>query len=579
MAGIRPASDGAPASGLMHASGLLHVLGLNPTHQKALFRLRARLAWRQYVSEPGRIVGLVVFALVLLPLIGGAAVGTTIGYLRLPSPWPAQLLGGVLVLLWGIWLLAPLIMFSLNEGMDMTRLLVYPVTRRDLAVSFVLGTLFDFPTYLMLPIFIAVVIGWAASPALLILPLALLLAYGHMVLTSQLVVTIAGGIFLSRRFRDIIILVLSLLGSSCYLLQNGIRLGIERLNVDAAQLEAWRPLDTLQWLPPGAAARAIEQASQGDWGSSLLWLGYAAVWLLVIGWAWSRLLMRWLTGEGFLISGAPRVEKPKQTKAKATQDWLAWLPSDLRNLTVKELKSLWRTPQRRVGLIQAFIMPLFLGGIFFVEEAAEFVNSPWFNLALPVYGLFMFWILGQNMMGMEGEGLANLFVTPVPRQRIFLAKGAALMLVMGLVLLLLAALLWALGGSWLVVSAFLTSLSLGGASLAVNAILSVLFPVPVNLESSSRRGIHMTGGSCLTGLVLTFLAPIGQGLAALPALAPLVLALIFEQSWIALVGLLPAVVYGLLVFWYGTKIAGNLLVNREPEVLAATRLPDQDTTN
>ena len=561
------------------ASRLLPALGLNPTHQKALFRLRARLAWRQYVSEPGRIVSLILFGLVLLPLVLGAAVGTTLGYLRLPQPWPAQLLGGVLTLLWGIWLLAPIILFSLNEGMDMTRLLVYPVTRRDLAVSFALGTLFDFPTYLMLPIFAAVVIGWGASPALLILPLALLLAYGHMVFTSQLVVTVAGGILRSRRFRDISILVLSLLGSSCYFLQNSIGWAAERFQLDAAQVEMWRPLDTLQWLPPGAAARAIEQASLGNWGSSLLWLGYAAAWLLAIGWVWSRLLLRWLTGEGFLISVAPRVEKPKQARAGAGREWLTWLPADLRSLVVKELKLLWRTPQRRVGLLQIFIMPLFLGGIFFVEGAAEFTQSPWFNVALPAYSLFMFWILGQNMMGMEGEGLANLFVTPAPRQRIFLAKGLALMLVMGLALLLLAALLFILAGSWLVVPALLTSLSLGGASLAVNAIFSVWFPVPVNLESTSRRGMRMTGGSCLTGLALTFLAPIGQGAAALPALAPLVLALILKQSWIALAGALPAAIYGGLVFWYGTKIAGNVLVSREPEVLAATRLPDQDTTN
>lgn len=560
-------------------AGVIQTLGLNPTHQKALFRLRARLAWRQYVSEPGRIVGVIALALVLLPLIGGAAVGTTIGYLRLPPPWPAQLLGGVLVLLWGIWLLAPIILFSLNEGMDMTRLLVYPVARRDLAVSFVLGTLFDFPTYLMLPIFLAVIIGWGASPALLILPLALLLAYGHMVLTSQLVVTVAGGILRSRRFRDISILVLSLLGSSCYFLQNGINWTVERFSISPTQIEAWRPLDTLQWLPPGAAARAIEQASQGNWSSSLLWLGYAAVWLLAIGWVWSRLLLRWLTGEGFLISVTPRAEKPRQIRADGVKEWLIWLPTDFRTLVIKELKLLWRTPQRRVGLIQTFIMPLFLGGIFFVEGAAEFVNSPWFNLALPAYGLFMFWILGQNMMGMEGEGLANLFVTPAPRQRIFLAKGAAIALVMGVALLLLAALLLALGGSWLVAAAFFTALSVGGASLAVSAILSVLFPVPVNLESTSRRGMKMTGGSCLAGLVLTFLAPIGQGLAALPAIAPLLLALILTQSWIALVGLPLAVVYGGALFWYGTKIAGNLLISREPEVLAATRLPDQDTTN
>lgn len=558
-------------------AGLTDRLGLNLVQQKALFRLRARLTWRQYVSEPGRIVGAIILGIFVLPLFLGAAVGTTIGYLRLPTPWPAQLLGGVVVLLWGIWLLAPILLFSLNEGMDLTRLLVYPVTRRDLAVSFVLGTLFDFPTYLMLPLFLAILIGWGISPALLILPLALPLLYGHMVLTSQLVVTIAGGILRSRRFRDISIILLSLLGTSCYFLQNGFEQLLRRTSINPDQLATWRPLDVLQWLPPGAVARAIEQASLGEWSRSLLWLGYAALWLLLIAWAWSRLLLRWLTGEGFLINLTPRAEKEKQAASRPVARGWVWLPADVGDLMMKELKSLWRIPQRRVGLIQTLILPFIMGGGFLASGSSLIGESGrWLSLALPAYSLFMFWIMGQNMLGMEGVGLAQLLTTPVPRQRIFLAKGAALLLVMGGVLLGMMALLLIFTREALLVPAFFTALIIGLSSLAVSALLSVYFPMPVNLESTSRRGVRVTGGSCLTGIVAAFVAPIVHFVAALPAVLPLVLGLILERPWVSWLGLPLALAYGGLVFWWGTRYAGSALTKREPEVLAATRLPEQD---
>ncbi|MCI0394127.1 MAG: hypothetical protein L0322_04225, partial [Chloroflexi bacterium] len=227
------------------------------TRLRALLGLRARLTWRQYAREPGRLLTGIIVILSLTPVVIGIGIATAAGYLALPDPWPAQLLGGVLVFLWFIWLTFPFFIASLNEGLDLSRLMVYPLRRRELILGTLLGSLFDYPTYFMVPLFVAVLVGWGASLALPVVIIALLLCYGHMMLISQLVVAVLGGILQSRRFRDVAIIVGSLLGSSCYFLQLGFQRLVSRLpgEISEEQVLAFRPLLVLQWSPTGAAAR------------------------------------------------------------------------------------------------------------------------------------------------------------------------------------------------------------------------------------------------------------------------------------------------------------------------------------
>jgi ABC-2 type transport system permease protein len=140
-------------------------------------------------------------------------------YVAAPEPWPVQAVGIVLTGLWLAWIALPLFAFRTNEGLDLSRLLVYPLSTRDLVASALLGTLFDGPSYVTLPFFLAILVGWFDQPWLLPVALvAILLAYALMMVTGQLVLTASMGLLRSRRFRDLSIVVFSLLGSSCYLI-------------------------------------------------------------------------------------------------------------------------------------------------------------------------------------------------------------------------------------------------------------------------------------------------------------------------------------------------------------------------
>ena len=61
-------------------------------------------------------------------------------------------------------------------------------------------------------------------------------------------------------------------------------------------------------------------------------------------------------------------------------------------------------------------------------------------------------------------------------------------------------------------------------------------------------------------------------LLAVPAALPLGLAYFFDQPWVVFVALPFTTAYALLIFWLGCRLSGNMLITREPEVLAATRV-------
>ncbi|MCB9009335.1 MAG: hypothetical protein H6656_18585 [Ardenticatenaceae bacterium] len=562
--------------------------GANRSLLGTLFRLRGKLTVRQFSREKGRIIGAIIVALVFGPMIIAAAVGTATGYRALEDHWPTALLGGVLVAMWFIWLGFPIIATAVNESADITRLLIFPISRRDLILSTLLGTLFDYPTYLVLPLFIAIFIGFGFSSIFPIVILAILLSYGHMVLIGQFITIAIGGILQSRRFRDIAIIFFSLLGSSCYFINLAFQSGLERftdslsLQEEEAFVETfanWQPLDTLQWFPTGAPARAVEQALAGAWLPALLWLLYSAVLLAAITWVWFQLMTRLATGGGFLVGGRPQAEKEKPVVQKAARrSVLNWLPEDLAMLVGKELRSVWRVPQRRVGMLQGVLIPFFMMGPFLftggnITGGVSAIPS-WFGLSLPVYALFLFWVNSQNMLAWEGRGLPSLLLTPLPRWRIFLAKGLVFLLIAGTPFLIVSGLAIAALKSWVTTYGMFIGLGMGAASIAVTAVGSVLFPSPINLEAKRTRGSFQSGGNLKTGCAVVTIVPISIAVVNLPAGALLGLAYYFNLPWLGAVGAVFSLVYGAGILYAGCRLAGNLLQEREPELVATMKLPD-----
>ncbi len=554
------------------AAGILTEERQRPGRLRALLELRARLTWRQYTGERGRIVGALLILVIMLPLTLGLGVASAIGYLRLPGPLPATLLAVVLVGLWVSWIIIPLTAFSLNEGMDMTRLLIYPLSRRELIGAMLLGTLFDIPTYFMLPLFLAIVVGWAISPALLVLLPALLIAYGLMILSSQIVLTVMGGVLTSRRFRDVFVAVGAILGMSCYFIQRGFEVLIRRF-VEPDDITSLQLLPALRWLPPGSMAQAIVSAADREWGAALLWLGYGLLWLLLLAWVWWQLSTRLLTGGGFLLRGRPRARQEERARPRgAVRSW-GWLPADLQQLMTKEFRLIWRTPQRRIGFLQGFLFPLLMGGYAVIGSGLPQEVPPWIGLFLPAFALFSAWIAGQNGLGLEGKGLPFVLLTPVSRRRFWLSKGIVLLLFAAAPALVLGLALLFLQPSWQTVAGLLSTPGVVLATLGVSNLGSIFFPYPVQTEGRQMRS--NARGGCIAGLGNGVIMPAVIGLACLPPAIFLVAGQLLEKPWLGLLGGLFSLVYGTAIYaWLGVVVAARLLLQREPELVAATNVPE-----
>lgn len=543
---------------------------------RALLVLRAKLTIRLFAAEKGRLFIALMLVVAVLPLMFGIGAATAIGYLQLPEHWPAQLLGIVLVVLWLAWMFIPVLAYSLNEGMDVTRLLTFPLSRLELIATMLLGTLFDVPTYIMLPLFIAIVVGWIATPAALLLPVALLLAYVLMVLSSQILITVLGGILASRRFRDVLIVLGALLGSSCYLLQQGARTLFERF-VEPQQFESLQLLPVLRWMPGGSQAQSIVSAASGDWGGAIVWLGYGLLWAAALMWIWWHVSMRLITGEGFMLKGFRRSAPPPRAAVRRRQGMAVprWLPADLQQLMAKELRLVWRTPQRRVGLLQGMLVPLVLLGYTLVFESLPDVIPPWLGLALPVFAIFTAWIAGQNALGVEEKGLPLILLTPLPRHRFWLGKSLINVALVVLPLLVLAAVALFLLPAWQTVVGMLAVPGATMATLAVNNLGSIFFAYPVRTDGTRLRS--NTRGGCIAGIGNGVIMPILISVASAPIALLLAGSQLLQAPWLGFAGAGFSLIYGAAILYgLGVVVAGRLTLQREAELLAATKPPEPE---
>src|SRR6185437_2145823 len=189
---------------------------IRPAQVRALFWLSAKLRLRSYTRSWQQTVGLVVLLVFLVPLAVAVGFGSWLGYTFLDRPYAIELLFVVLFGLYVLWAILPLLQYTLNEGLDVTRLQTYPVTRAEQMVALVLVTLMDVSTLFIVGLFVAVLVGWSANPiAIAFTFAALAFAYIHIVSLSQLVLATLMGLLRSRRYRDLSIILFAFFGAAC----------------------------------------------------------------------------------------------------------------------------------------------------------------------------------------------------------------------------------------------------------------------------------------------------------------------------------------------------------------------------
>ena len=546
-----------------------------------LFWLRWKTFLRSFTRGAGRwsrIVGVILLLLFGVPFIGGIAVLTFFAYRYLPSPANAEILFIVLTGIYILWMLLPLLEYTVNEGLDISKLTLFPLTRAELMVSLVLSSLLDIPTLGLLLIFAAVVVGWSFSlPLTLFALLAMLIFYVQIIAVSQLVLALLMRTLQSRRFRDLSILLIALVSSSCYLLQQlvirslggtNVIYGIQHLGVSPY----------LQWFPPGMAARAIQQASIGHWGAGFVWLAALLVVSVLLLYLWQVVIERGLTSD--VSGGTARTRQRRVRVTTATTINTAAqamdksvLPPQMLAIALKDVKYFRRDPQLQATLLQSVmsIIVLLVVTIFNVggTRHATFISA-WSVFFVPPLVLLSLYSLSYNILGMERQSLTALFLFPIEPKYILWGKNL-IAFVFGAVemsiLIMLAALV---AHSWTTV---LPALAIGFAGIGVllgcGNFTSVFFPQKMR---QMRRGFQAASNlsseaGCLRA-IMSLVALLVTLLVLVPVGAALLIPLLLHLQWIWTLSIPASLLYGGIFYYVVTLLVAKRMQGHVPEILA-----------
>lgn len=560
-----------------------------------LFWLRWKMFTRSFArGGASRIIGVVILGIFLAIFGGGFAITTYFAYQGLAEPANAEVLFLVLTVIYAIWIVLPLLQVNTNEGLDLSKLSQFPLTRGELMVSLVFSTLLDIPTLGLFLMLGAVIVGWSSSSELTIFVLlTVIIFYVQLIGISQLILAFLQPFLQSRRFRDLSVLLAVMLGLSVYLCQFAFR-GI--FTADFVNRLADAPYSPfLQWLPPGMAARAIQQASIGNWELAFVWLTALLLVSVVILYLWQLLVERGMTQVAEGNPQARNIRRQRVTQragaspapiaplaAAPTRASLAptarrWLPAQVTDITIKDLKYYWRDPQMKVLFIRslfsavavtiAFIFPRLSSS----QTTIHQLGGHWAELAIPNFALFSLFILSYNALGCERQSLATLFLFPIPPKYILWGKNLVVFLVGTVEILVLTLLVAAFSGAWeLIIPSLAIGIAGMGIITAIANFTSVFFPQRMRMAT---RGFRASGSGmsteegCLQSIT-SLAALLVTALVLLPAIASIVLPYISGAYGVWFISVPGTILYGVIIYVTVTTLVAPRMVGRTPEILA-----------
>jgi ABC-2 type transport system permease protein len=575
---------------------------LHPEKLRWLLWLRWRLFMRGLTRNARSAIGFLVSLLFILLVFGGASIGSFVAYRLLPAPANFEVLALVLTAMFIWWIILPLMQYNLNEGLDVSKLIQFPLTRWEIMAGLLSSTVLDVFTLALLLMCVAVIAGFTTSVLTgLLTVLAMLIFYVLLIGSSQLVLAFLSRVLQSRRFRDLSYILIVLFASSCYLFQQLVLRGIDSgafvQNLLHRQYSIY-----LQWLPPVWIARAIEAALSGNWLVSAGWLLLALLLGLVVLYLWQLIIQRALTAPEVttrLRAPAPprrraavapvAVLSPASRPASGSGEELAaaegaggtsWgarlISPQVLAITVKEFKYFRRDPQMQALLFQSiiFMVAILILPVLSVGRSSgqRGEDLTWLLFYTPAIVLLYMLSLSLNTLGMERNALTTLFLFPVKPQRILFGKNLAIF-ALGLVeLLVLLGMATFVTHAWnLLLPVLVAALAGMGIVLGAGNVVSIFFPQRMRQVRGMMAGGAgaYSGSGCIRALVqllmmlvtLILLLPVGLAL-GIPALLGL--------TWLWIIFIPLSLAYGLLFYQIATRLAAPHMLKRAPEILEIT---------
>ncbi len=535
-------------------------------HLRLLVWLRWKYLWRStWGQRLAFLVGILVAGLLSTALAGaiGGGLGKVFEDQEPVVAWNFVHLGFALVYV--LWLH----LGSFSDLYDPGRLAPFPVRPGVVFLGGTLGTLIG-----MAPIFggglaagfAAATGGGAVETAVRAGLFALLIL--HLQMLSRALRLAFLSILTSRRWRDLMILVSTLLGGGIYLGTQffrrelmGVTGGWFRESAERGLFEAWTA-----WTPPGWLARAYRLDGPEAWTGLALFAGVTAL----VGWVGARLEVRLSFGEpvfggGGAKAAAKAVGRPFLVGAARLVRALGGLEAAA--VARKELCVFFRDPLVRHRLLTGIfylVIPI-AGPLVMVDGTRDaFHLRRWVPASLGYLLLFSEMAFLVNQFGLDGTAVRTLFGFPAARWKLIAGKNAAYVVVFGTLNAAALTVAAAAFGAW---AALPVELAYGTAALAVATGLGSVVSVglPTRFLAPGTRLSRQDADGCLLTLQ--------KGLATMAVgvlVAPIGLARFGVEAWLGPGWtwlLVPFVLaYGAALWAAGLFLAARLLESREESI-------------
>jgi ABC-2 type transport system permease protein len=589
--------------------------------------LRIKMLTRSFQRSPKSLIFTIIGLLFMLVFAAALAFILFSIYLDSSAPANTEILYLVFTGILIYWIALPLLSYSTNEGLDVSKLQLFPLTRSEIMFSLLFSSLFDIWTVLLFALLgTTVAAWWTHSLALGLMTLLVIVVFYVMTVSiSQLILALLMRTLQSRRFRDLSIILLAVFSSSLYIISRLVTGVNNVLNIGATlQRGGFSPY--LQWLPSGVAASSIRDAVLGNWGASFSQL---VLLILICGLAlylWQKVLERSMTASESSASRrgkqlrvnvpavatrvaqatasasasatfAPAASASAATHATVTSTYAtaassqslektrtqtdplkANLFEQIQALVKKELLCFWRDPQLKIRLFQIAIyvvifvlLPAFSASQDNGGDGAFYSHYPAFASVAVVF-LFML-TLCQNTLGIERQSLTALFLFPIDRRRLLWGKNMAIFL-MGfgtLILLMIVCTVISPATRSMILPAAMIGLAGLGITLGWGNFASVYFP---RYQRPMGRTYQATGGPAQSGGCLNSLMSLLMLAVTVVTLTPVALGIgipfFMHVQWLWIAAVPFSLVYGVVLYIVLTNMAATRMLATEPEILKIT---------
>jgi ABC-2 type transport system permease protein len=452
------------------------------------------------------------------------------------------------------WLILPIFAFGLDSTLDPASLALYPLRIRPLAVGLLAASAAGaWPVANVIGL-LGVTIGLARGlSGVLVAVVAVLLQVLFCITLARLVTTGMAGLLRSRRGKDLAVFLIIPIFALYEFFSQVVPKEASDGKFSAASftgLDSW-----LRWLPPGLAAHAIQDASDGHPGTALARLALLAGIIVVLGGLWIRSLSRALV--------------TADTTTQSSRVHTAALPLARYGLRGAVIARVWIYQRRDPTSLVFWAMTAVIMAAVSARALIGPNGHPAFVLGSAVIGAGFVGYFHANSAGFTGPPFVLEAMALTGRRELrsyFSGQNIALAVIaVPLITAVSFALAAAIGKPGFGLLGTAIGFAALGAALAVSNILTVLAPYPMEKRGGNPMR-QAASGYTAYGALGVFGSVGGTAILVIPLIFAIVLSNSDPAAIRMPILLVCGAIYGFVLALAGVRIAAEAAERKMPEL-------------